>query len=535
MIVGLTACQHQTWFQTSESKTSQSTADALEDSPEVSSTEQKVIVEEQLIDEIDVVEISEENSASEVAEADNLWWMIRQQLALDIPEKRRLISQRNWYAKHPAYIARVSARARPYLHHIYEQLEQRKMPMELALLPIVESAFDPFAYSHGRASGMWQFIPGTGKRFGLRQNWWYDGRRDVFYSTHAALDYLAYLHKRFDGDWLHAIAAYNSGEGNVIRAIRKNKRKNLPTDFWSLDLPKETEAYVPKLLALADLLKNYQTYELTWTPVANTPYFEKVTVDSQIDLVVAAELAELDLEDFYTLNPAFNHWATEPKRDTDLLFPIANAQIFKQALKSTPKEQRIAFKRYVIQPGDSLLSLSKKFNTTVELLRSTNGIRGNLIRVGKPLLIPTAAYTAGQYSKSSQNRTAAKQNRQRDGQKVHIAVQSGDSFWSLAKEYKVGMRQLAAWNNMAPTDPLRIGQKLVVWTEHPKGIAVQSGIKNKTRKIRYSVRRGDSIARIAGKFNVRVADVVRWNQINPKKYLQPGQRLTLYVDITQQY
>ncbi|PWK54550.1 LysM peptidoglycan-binding domain-containing protein [Pleionea mediterranea] len=489
---------------------------------------------EQLAAELEAEVISNESMLDEVAEVDNLWWMIRDEFTLAIPERRRLQSQRNWYAKHPSYIQRMSERASPYLFHIYSQLKQRKMPMELALLPIVESAFDPFAYSHGRASGMWQFIPGTGKRFGLKQNWWYDGRRDVYHSTIAALDYLEYLHRRFDGDWLHAIAAYNSGEGNVSRAIRKNKKRNKPTDFWSLDLPRETEAYVPKLLALADLLKRAEHFQLSWTPIQNAPYFAKVTVDSQIDLVVAAELAQIEMDDFYTLNPGFNHWATEPKKHSDILVPLENATLFSEALSKTPKEQRIAFKRYVIKSGDSLLSLSKKFNTTVELLRSTNGIRGNMIRAGQALLIPTASYKSGSYVKSSKNRLTAKQNRKRSGQKVNVYVKKGDSFWSLSREYKVGMRQLAGWNNMAPTDPLRIGQKLVVWTETAQA-ASTGGIKNKTRKIRYRVRSGDSIARIAGKFRVKVADVVRWNRINPKKYLQPGQRLTLYVDITRQY
>ncbi len=468
-----------------------------------------------------------------VPENNNLWWQIRKEFKLQVPEKRRVQVQRNWYAKHPKYIARVSERATPYLYHIVEELKRRKMPMELALLPIVESAYDPFAYSHGRASGMWQFIPGTAKRFGLKQNWWYDGRRDVYYSTIAALDYLEYLHKRFKGDWLHAVAAYNSGEGHVFRAIKRNKRKGKPTDFFSLQLPKETEAYVPKLLALADLLTNHQTYQLTWTPVDDQPYFAKVTVDSQIDLIVAADLAQVEMDEFYTLNPGFNHWATPPKKSTDILVPVSQEDVFKAALAKTPESQRIAFKRYVIKQGDSLLKISKKFNTPVALLRTTNNIRGNNIRAGKSILIPTAAYKSGNYLKSSSNRLAAKQNRQRSGSKSFIYVQQGDSFWSLSREYKVGMRQLAAWNNMAPTDPLKIGQKLVVWTKGKQ--MATGGIKNKTRKIRYRVRRGDSIARIAGKFRVRVADVVRWNSINPSKYLQPGQKLTLYVDITRQY
>ncbi|MEE4244167.1 MAG: transglycosylase SLT domain-containing protein, partial [Kangiellaceae bacterium] len=392
---------------------------------------------------IDVVSIDDlQNNATEittqlspdefqVAEVDDLWMVIRDNLSLAIPNNKRFVAQRNWYLKHPKYIERVSKRASPYLYHVVKEIKKRNMPMELALLPIVESAFDPFAYSHGRASGMWQFIPGTAKQFGLRQNWWYDGRRDIYYSTIAALDFLQYLNKRFKGNWLHAIAAYNSGEGHVFRAIRKNRSRGRPTDFWSLDLPRETEAYVPKLLALSELLANYQSNGLRWTKVANKPYFEKVFVDSQIDLVVAADLAGIEMNEFYTLNPAYNQWATEAKKPAELLVPISQAEKFREKLKNTPKANRIAFKRYTIKPGDSLLKLSKKFNTTVALLRSTNNIRGNTIQEGKALLIPTAAYKSGSYSKSSANRLAAKQNRKRQGNKLTIRVQRGDSFWSL--------------------------------------------------------------------------------------------------------
>ena len=190
----------------------------------------------------------------------NLWQHAANQFTFEIPDNKRVTAQKNWYLRHPSYMRRVSKRASPFLYHIVEQIEQHDMPMEFVLLPIVESAFDPFAYSHGSAAGMWQFIEGTGKRFGLKQTWWYDGRRDAIASTEAAMKYLAYLHKFFDGNWLHALAAYNSGEGRVRNAIRKNKRLGKPTDFWSLSLPRETRAYVPKLLALADILKNKEMF-----------------------------------------------------------------------------------------------------------------------------------------------------------------------------------------------------------------------------------------------------------------------------------
>ena len=246
----------------------------------------------------------------------NLWEKIQYQLALSIPDDQaRLDAQRKWFLRHPDYMGRVSKRARPFLYHIVKRLNEENMPIELALLPIVESAYDPFAYSHGRASGMWQFIPGTGKRFGMKQTWWYDGRRDVIASTDGAIKYLKYLNKMFDGDWLHALAAYNSGEGRVLRAIKKNKAKGKSTDFWSLELPKETRAYVPKLLALADILKHQDKYNFKWPAITNAPVVEIVNVGSQIDLALAASMAGLTIAELQALNPGYNRWATDPDGD----------------------------------------------------------------------------------------------------------------------------------------------------------------------------------------------------------------------------
>ena len=468
----------------------------------------------------------------------DVWQRIQIQMQLDIPDKRRIRAQKSWYSRHPEYMKRVTKRAQPYLFHIVEQLEQQNMPIELALLPIVESAFDPFAYSHGRASGMWQFIPGTGKHYGLKQNWWYDGRRDVYLSTQAAINYLKALHKRFDGDWLHALAAYNSGEGNVSRAIRKNKRKGKPTDFWSLKLPKETQAYVPKLLALAEMLKERdETTIANWTPVNNLPYFDKVDTESQIDLSLAAALADISLNDFYQLNPAYNQWATAPKGPHHILLPVAKIRTFEANLAEIPPNQRISFKKYKIKQGDSLIRIAKKFGTTVQSLKDNNDIRSNSIRAGKNLLIPVPSKTRDKYHKSAQQRLLASQNATRKGHKVTYKVKSGDSFWDISRKYKVNIRSLAKWNNMAPTDPLKIGQKLVVWSKKPDARAsLASSNGKKTKKIHYKVRSGDSLARIADKFKVSLASVKKWNsRAGSKKYLQPGDSITLYVDITRQF
>ncbi|MBY4677254.1 LysM peptidoglycan-binding domain-containing protein [Marinobacterium arenosum] len=469
-------------------------------------------------------------------EPDDLWQLTRQHFKLDLEQSnRRIDAQLSWYARHPKYINRVADRASRYYHHIINEVIARDMPAELALLPIVESAFDPFAYSHGRAAGPWQFIPGTGKRFGLRQGWWYDGRRDVVASTRAALDYLDLLQKRYDGDWLLALAAYNAGEGNVDRAVKRNRRAGKPTDFWSLKLPKETQAYVPKLLAVAKLFNEPERYQLSLKPLPNKPYFEVVETQGQIDLAEAANLAEISMEELYLLNPGFNRWATDPKGPHYLAIPADKAEAFAEKLAKLPPEKRMKWTRYTIKSGDSLGLIAKRFKTTPDVIRTANSLRGNRIRAGAALLIPTAAHNSSEYVLSQaqrQQRTQQKIARNSNKQKRTYTVKSGDSFWSISRKYKVGVRSLASWNQMAPGDPLSIGKQLVIWQEPNQKLASAGDGRQLVRKIGYKVRSGDSLARIAGRFNVKINDITRWNKLDKQKYLQPGQRLTLYVDIT---
>lgn len=460
----------------------------------------------------------------------DVWDRIAYQLSIDVPQNRQVVAERNWYAKHPGYIKRVTTRAKPFLHFIVEEIEKREMPIELALLPIVESAFDPFAYSHGRASGLWQFIPGTGNRFKLKQTWWYDGRRDVIAATHAALDYLSFLHKTLDGDWLNAIAAYNSGEGRVLRAIKRNRKKHLPTDFWSLDLPKETSAYVPKLLALADLLKRNDEFNLNWQKIDNEPAIAVVDAKAQIDLAKAAELAGMKLEQLHKLNPGYNQWATDPKGPHKFIVPIEKAPAFEAKIAKLDKSERMSWARYEVRSGDTLGGIAQKFNTSVAVLRDVNNIRGNIIRVKQPLMIPKSTKALTEYTLTADNRLVKTQNVKRASNKLSYKVKSGDTLWDISQEYDVSIRSLAKWNGMAPKDPIKPGQNLVIWKESVSENHAKNAV---VRSVFYKVRSGDSLARIAKKFNVKVSDIIKWNQIDGKKYLQPGQSLKLFVDVTQ--
>lgn len=456
---------------------------------------------------------------------DDVWERIRYQLSIDVPQNRPVVAERNYYARHQAYLDRISKRAEPYLYFIVEEVEKRQMPIEIALLPIVESAFDPFGYSHRSASGIWQFMPQTGERFDLKQNWWYDGRRDIVQSTRAALDYLSYLHKTLEGDWLNAIAAYNSGEGRLLRAIKKNRKKHLPTDFWSLDLPRETTAYVPKLLALSDLVKRSDEFGVKWQPIINAQVVEAVNVGSQIDLALAADMAGISLTELYRLNPGFNRWATDPNGPHFLLLPSDKVEAFTDKLAKTEQKDRLRWQQYIVARGDSLSVIAKKFSTSTNAIKTLNKLSSNTIRVGQQLLVPLSdGEINSQHLPNSVRMAANKATRK----KLSHKVASGDTLWDISREYDVTIAELATWNKLKKDAVLRVGQKLTVYKQEKSQLAAT---QIKERTITYKVRRGDSLARIAAKFNVSVEDIIKWNSLAGQKYIQPGQKLKLKVDV----
>ncbi len=464
----------------------------------------------------------------------NIWDTLAEGYGLPpTPKDARIEREFNWYKNNPRYIARVSYRANSFFYHIVEELKKNDMPLELALLPIVESAFDPFAYSHGSASGIWQFIPATGKKFGLQQDWWYDGRRDVNASTQAAIDLLQYLYKRFDGDWYHAIAAYNSGEGRVRNAIRRNKMAGKPTDFWHLKLPEETEAYVPKLVALAKIVKDAKKYNMPLSPIENKPVLKLVTLENQIDLAVAASMAGISINELYRLNAGFNRWATGPGGPYQLMLPLDSAETFSKKLKEH-ESSAINWNRYKVQSGDVLSVLAKKHNTSTDAIKKINKLNSDTIRVGQYLLIPTGVKKPDFYSISPQQYREQKNNAANGLLRTEHKVVAGDSLWKVAKTHGVSIEKLAKWNSMTSKDTLRLNQTLVIWQNKTKVNAPLLWEKDKTiRRVGYVVRNGDSLYVIAKKFNVQVDEIMKWNSLTKHKYLQPGQHLTLFVDVAQ--
>lgn len=458
---------------------------------------------------------------------------LRRNFRIDPVMNKRVQSELNWFAKNPNYLDRVFNRAQRYLPFITAELESRGLPFELALLPIVESAFDPFAYSHGRAAGLWQIIPGTGRRFGIRQNWWYDGRRDAVDSTRGALEYLAYLHKLMDGDWPLAIASYNSGEGNVLKAVKRNRARSKPTDYWNLSLSRETSAYVPRLMALVEIVRNPEKYNVDLPTLVDEPQFVVTDVGGQLDLALAAEIAGIDLDTLYAYNAGNNRWATDPDGPHRLVIPVDVAEEFALALADVPMRERIRWQRHKVKSGEAISQIAEQYNTTISTIRTANDLKGNTIRAGSHLMIPVSTKPLDAYNLSADGRRESKQNATRKGNRVEHIVSSGESFWTISRKYNVNINKLAAWNGTAPRDTLSIGQKLVVWTNEAVPASATSG-NGLTRKLHYTVRRGDSLYLIASRFRITINDLVRWNKIDKNKYLRPGQRLTMYVDVTKQ-
>ena len=392
----------------------------------------------------------------------DVWERMRQGFKLQDGQNvnPRIEQQRLWFASNPSFLENAGERGSLYIHYIVERLEERNMPLELALLPAIESAYNPMAYSHANAVGLWQFIPSTGRYFNLRQTRAYDGRRDITASTLAALNYLNRLHDMFNGDWLLALAAYNAGEGTVSRAIERNEKLGLPTDYWNLPLPQETKDYVPKLLALSQVVLAPEAYGINLNPIANEPYFEMVEIKQSMDLSRVAALAEIDEDEMFQLNPAYKQRATidGPQH---LLVPTSKAQLLTANLSSLKPEELISLRpkkpvfdnlaskqparlnrKYRVKSGDNLTLIAKNNKVTVKDLQRWNQLTGKNLKVGQTLVM--------QDTRKATVKTATK-----------YKVKKGDSLYIVAKRFNVEMQHLKRWNpNSAKA--LKPGQVLTV-------------------------------------------------------------------------
>lgn len=427
-----------------------------------------------------------------------------------------------WYSNHQRYLDKVVHQSEPYLFYIKTQLKKNDLPLELALLPIIESAYDPLANSRSKAAGIWQFIPGTGRAFGLTQNHWFDGRRDLIASTDAAINYLTRLHKMFDGDWLLAVAAYNAGEGTVGRAIKRNRHANKPTDFWSLDLPKQTKDYVPQLLALAQVIADPKKYDLKIAKVANEPHFARVSVNKPIDIALAAKMTDMDPHHLRRLNAGHITWVTNTSGNYNLLVPVDSVSDFKTVLAEMPASKPIKIGgEYVVRSGDTLGGLATRHGTTIAAIQAANQLKGTNLRIGQRLAIPGNSNAVASSLGAEVDKSLAA-SRNKFSHPTKYQVKSGDSLWLIAKKHDLTLAKLLDLNNLTKNSTIKPGQTLIV--SETSNVAVIDG------KIIYQIQAGDTLNNIAHRFAVPKQKLITWNDVKDESYIHPGQELTIFPD-----
>ncbi|URO00076.1 murein transglycosylase D [Leclercia adecarboxylata] len=393
------------------------------------------------------------------AQDQDLWVSIGDELKMGIPENSRIREQKQKYLSNKSYLHDVTLRAEPYMYWIAGQVKKRNMPMELVLLPIVESAFDPHATSGAKAAGLWQIIPSTGRNYGLKQTRNYDARRDVVASTTAALDMMQRLNKMFDGDWLLTVAAYNSGEGRVLKAMKANKARGKPTDFWSLPLPRETKLYVPKMLALSEIFKNSKQYGVQLPTSDESRALAKVRINNPVELKQVADMAGISVTKLKAFNAGVKGSTVGTSGPKYVLVPQKHAEQLRVSLASgeieavqstliadnTPLNSR----SYQVRSGDTLSGIASRLGVSTKDLQQWNKLRGSTLKVGQNLTIG-AGNSAQRLANNSDS--------------ITYRVQKGDSLSSIAKRHGVNIKDVMRWNS--DTDNLQPGDRITLFVKN---------------------------------------------------------------------
>ena len=415
----------------------------------------------------------------------DLWERIRRGFAMPDLETDLVEDRVQWYASRPDYLLRMTERSRKYLYHIVEELERRNMPTELALLPFIESAFNPQAVSSAKAMGMWQFMPRTGKDFDLKQNVFRDDRRDVLASTRAALDYLQRLYGMF-GDWHLALAAYNWGEGNVGKAIARNQRSGLGSAYTDLNMPMETRFYVPKLQAIKNLVARPDSYNVKLPDIHNHPYFQSVPLPRDMDVTVAAKLADISVDDFKSLNPSANRPVLLAAGTPQILLPWDNAEIFQQNYETFAGGQLASWTAWVAPATLKVAEAARRAGVPEEEFRRINNIPPRmLIKSGSALLVPRSARMDEDVDSEVADNGRLELAPEVEPRRVVVKAGKKDTLASLARQYKVTETQIADWNELRPGAKLQAGQSVVLMLTSPVKTAAGKG-RNKTRTAKAS-------------------------------------------------
>ncbi len=450
-----------------------------------------------------------------------VWDHIRAGFSLPQTSNPAVDSQIRFYTSNKAYFYKVTQQSEPFLHYVVSEMEANGMPMELALLPFIESSYNPTAASSSNA-GMWQFGDATGRNFGLKQNSWYDGRKDVVASTDAAIRLLKKLYTKFDNDWLLAVAAYNAGDGTIQQAIEKNRRAGKPTDFWSLPLNKTTQGYIPQLLALSKIVADPNVYDFKLYPIADVPYFVKINVDSQVNLADAARSSSLDVALLKKLNSGYKGWLTDPTEPRQLLVPVDSAASFKLQLDSLPIASNQKWQEHLVKKGDTLDAIAKKYGASAAQIKAVNHIKSANLNVGQRVQIPLLP--AGETPINSAPEKSVAEQATPTEKPDYYLVKSGDNLWSIAKSQNMTVDALTQLNNMTTKSALKPGQKLLVAAQ------ATTGNPNQSRKLNYTIKSGDTLGKIAAKYDVSVKQIMAWNKIKDETNIRPDQELIVLVD-----
>lgn len=392
-----------------------------------------------------------------------LWDRIRRGFAMPDLQTDDVTEREQWYAKKPEYLQRMTARSSKYLFHIVEELERRQMPTELALLPFIESAFNPQAVSSAKAAGMWQFTPSTGKYFDLKQNAFRDDRRDVLASTRAALDYLQKLHRMF-GDWHLALAAYNWGEGSVSRAVARNRKAGLPAGYLDLNMPVETRQYIPKLQAIKNIVANPQAFSCELPLIENHPYFQQVDITRDIDVALAARLADVKIDDFKALNPSAHRPVILASGTPQILLPWDNATVFQRNLEAYGQGQYASWTAWIAPATLSSSEAAKRVGMSETDLRAVNNIPARmLIKAGSTLLVPRSAKTETDVASHVADNAQVSLAPEIVNRRTTVKARKGETVASIAKRYGQSAAHVAEWNSVSAATAFKLGQQVVLF------------------------------------------------------------------------
>ena len=439
--------------------------------------------------------------------ADNVWDRIRgfNQNKQDYLDKKTT-DYINAYLKNPTQLDMLFEKGRYFIYFVLEELERYSLPPELALLPYIESSYDPFSISSSGAMGIWQFMPATARIYGLKDNWWYEQRHDPLASSRAAVRYLAYLHNRFNKDITYTLAAYNGGPTLLETRIKQNIQSGKPTNYKNLKLPKQTLEYVPKFMAIRELVINAEKYGIILPNFPNEPVLGSIELDGQVEILAFSEFANLKPEFVYKLNAGYTKWASPPGKKTTFNVPIELEKQLNLKKDKFIQDNQINWVTHKVSSGDSLWKIARKYDTEVSILKKVNYLKSDILGIYQELLIPLSN----------------EQNLAFIPYQAHI-ISEGDTLWKLGKKYKISPAEIAKNNGLRLNAPLTIGKELNIGNKN-----IYRTINSKKRTILYSVKQGDSLYRIADIFNIEISDIKKINELENNE-IAPGQVLKIII------